>query len=384
MADGFGLYVHVPYCRTKCPYCDFNVEAGARWPEQRYVAALVAELAHWAARPPFAGRAIETIFLGGGTPSLFEPASIAEILRVAGERFAISPAAEISLEANPENAAVERLRGYRGSGVNRLSFGVQSFDPKLLKTLGRASTVGETRTCVAAARDAGFANVSVDLIFAVPGQTLAGWREDLESAIALRPDHVSAYNLTYEDGTPLTALRDAGRIEALPDETEAAMFEAARQLLPGAGYLPYEISNFARPGFESRHNVNYWRTGAYLGIGAGSHSHEPRGDRARRWWNERDSDRYARRVAATGEAIAGEELLEPRAVATEFTFLRLRTAAGLDPADFERRFGAPLAATFPGLEGVVEEGWLERGPAGVLRLSRTGLPVADGVLARFL
>lgn len=384
MIERFGLYVHIPYCRTHCPYCDFNVRAGRSWPEERYVDALVAELAHHAARPPFGGARLATIFLGGGTPSLFAPSSIDRVLRAARERFDLERDAEISLEANPENADVEALRGFREAGVNRLSFGVQSFDPVLLKRLGRAHTCEDTRTCVAAARAAGFEDVSLDLIFAVPGQTLDGFRADLETAVALGPDHVSAYNLTYEEGTPLTALRESGRLVALDDDLEAAMFTAARELLPAAGYRPYEISNFARPGFESCHNRNYWRAGAYLGIGAGAHSHEPRGAGARRWWNERDADRYAARVAAGGAAIGGEEVLDREQAASEFVFLHLRTAEGLDAAAFRARFGEAPESLFPRLEDALVEGWIERSATGAIRLSERGVAVADAVFARSL
>ncbi len=385
MFDGFGLYVHIPYCRTKCPYCDFNVVAAARWPERRYTDALAAEIAHYAGSPPFAGKRIDTVFFGGGTPSLFSPASIERVLRDADRAFGIASGAEVSLEATPETAGAERLGGYRASGVTRLSFGIESFHPHLLKRLGRLQTAAETRLAVPAARAAGFDNVSLDLMFAIPGQSLDDWRSDLDTAIAMRPDHLSAYNLTYEEGTPFFDLRRAGRLEALDDETEAAMFDEARSRLGAAGYRPYEVSNFTLPGFEARHNLNYWRGGAYLGIGAGAHSHEPLPRGARRWSNERDPEVYARRaLSAGGGAVAAQETIDLAAAAAEYAFLGLRTAEGLGEEAFRARFGTSLEDLFPDTHRMLGDGLLERTAGGRIALTRRGLLVADSVFASFL
>jgi len=381
--DRFGLYVHIPYCRTKCPYCDFNVVAGATWPERRYVDALVTEIRHHAAREPFAGKRLDTIFLGGGTPSLFSAAAIEHVLDAA-HAFPTAPDVEISLEANPDSVSAESLRAYRGHGVNRLSFGIESFQPHVLKQLGRLQTAAQTQLAVELARGAGFDNISVDLIFAVPSQTIDDWRADLDRAIAQAPEHVSAYGLTYEEGTPFFELRKQGRLTAVADEIEAAMFETARERLGSAGYQAYEVSNFARPGRQSRHNLNYWKAGAYLGVGAGAHSHEPRGDHARRWWNERDPGTYAARVSAQGDAIAGDETLSAEGAAGEFAFLHLRTADGLPEQDFVERFGSPVGQFFPRLADLLDEGLLERPRPGWIALTRRGLLIADSVFASFL
>ena len=384
MFETFGLYVHIPYCRTKCPYCDFNVEAAATWPEARYVHALIAELREHASAPPFGGKRLATIFLGGGTPSLFAAESITRLLDEARRSFAVETAVEISLEANPESVSVEKLAAYRRAGVNRISFGIESFHPHVLKRLGRLQTAAETRRAVAMAREAGFTNVSLDLMFAVPGQSADDWRADLDTAIAYAPEHVSAYNLTYEEGTPFFDRKRAGRLDPLEDEIEAAMFEEARSRLGDAGYRAYEVSNFARPGFEARHNLNYWHAGPYLGIGAGAHSHEPRGSGARRWSNERDSAVYASHALRSGGAVVHEETLGPRQAAGEFVFLHLRTSEGVGEDAFHARFGSPLEETFPEAVRLLADGFLERRADRRLSLSPRGLLVADSVFASFV
>jgi oxygen-independent coproporphyrinogen-3 oxidase len=384
MFDGFGLYVHIPYCRSRCPYCDFNVRAGSSWPEARYVGALVAELEHYASRPPFHEKRLETVFLGGGTPSLFSVESVDRLLAAVRRAFEVTDGAEISLEATPESVSAETLAGYRRAGVNRLSLGIESFHPHLLKRLGRLQTLPQTLEAVPVARAAGFANVSIDLMFGVPGESLDDWRADLERAIQSSPEHVSAYGLTYENGTAFFELRRTGKLVALEEDLEAAMFEEARERLAAGGYRGYEVSNFARPGFESRHNLNYWRAGAYLGLGAGAHSHEPRDGGARRWWNEKDPDAYVARAHESGEAVADRELLDRRAASGEFVFLHLRMSEGLAEAAFFSRFGTRIEDSFPETERLVADGLLERPAAGRLALSRRGLLVADAVFSHFV
>ena len=384
MFDRFGLYVHIPYCRSRCPYCDFNVRAGSSWPEARYVGALVAELEHYATRPPFEGKRLETVFLGGGTPSLFSVESVDRLLAAVRRALPLTDGAEISLEATPESVCFDTLAGYRRAGVNRLSFGIESFHPHLLKRLGRLQTVSQTLEAVPLARAARFDNVSIDLMFGVPGESLDDWQADLERAITFAPEHVSAYGLTYEDGTAFFELRRAGRLVALEEDLEAAMFEEARERLAAGGYRAYEVSNFARPGFESRHNLNYWLAGAYLGLGAGAHSHEPRAGGARRWSNEKDPDAYVIRAHASGEAVADEEMLDRRAAAGEFVFLHLRMSDGLAEGAFSSRFGTSLEDLFPETERLVADGLLERPTVGRIALSRRGLLVADEVFSHFV
>ncbi len=384
MFESFGLYVHIPYCLTKCPYCDFNVRAGRSWPEARYVDALIAEIDRAARDAPFAGKRLETMFFGGGTPSLFSPASVQSVLAAALEAFASSAVLEVSLEATPDSITACKLGGYREAGVNRLSIGIESYRAQLLKRLGRLQTAAQTTEAVSIARRSGFGNINVDLMFAIPGQSLADWLDDLERAIADGPEHVSAYNLTYEEGTPFFELRRSGAIHALDDDIEAAMFEEARERLGAAGYVAYEVSNYARPGFESRHNLNYWRAGAYLGVGAGAHSHEPCGARARRWSNERDPEAYVARALAGGVAVAAEEVLETRSAAGEFVFLHLRTREGVGEESFAARFGAALEDAFPETRRMLADGLLERKAPGRVALTGRGLLVADTVFTSFV
>lgn len=376
----FSLYLHIPYCDSKCPYCDFNSYAAKRWPEDDYAAALIAELRHAAIQAPWADGAIHTIFFGGGTPSLFAPATIAALLDAVRALWPVAGGAEITLEANPGTVDVDKLAGFRAAGINRISFGVQSFHDRHLRTLGRIHSAAQAEAAIAAARAAGFANLNLDLIFAVPGQTLAEWEADLERAIALRPDHVSAYGLTYEEGTAFHAQRRSGALAPQSEEIEVAMFGRARELLGARGYAPYEISNFARPGRACAHNLNYWRAGAYLGVGAGAHSFATP---SHRWGNEKSPRRYIDRASRDGSARAGEEALSAGQARGEYAFLGLRCSDGFSAADFRARFGVEPDAAFPHLAGLERDALLERA-GDRWRLTARGLLVADSVFATFL
>jgi oxygen-independent coproporphyrinogen-3 oxidase len=381
--DPFALYVHVPYCRRVCPYCDFNVHAAAEPPERAYVAGVLAELATHAARAPWEGRRLRSIYVGGGTPSLFSPAAIAELLDAIVGRFGLTPGAEVTLEANPGTVSPATLAGYRAAGVNRLSLGAQSFAAAHLHTLGRDHGPDETSAAMAAARAAGFGNVSLDLIFGVPGQDLASWEGDLTAAIALAPEHVSAYALTYEPGTPFFAARGSGRLTPADDDLEADMAERTLVLLPAAGYARYEISSYARPGFASRHNASYWNGSEYLGLGAGAHSFARTPAPGRRWVNERVPARYLEAVAANGSAVGSEERLSEAQARGEFCLTGLRQTVGVDVEAFRQRFGEDLRAAFPHIDRLVADGLLELGSAH-LRLTPDGFRHADSVAATFV
>jgi len=380
MTEPFALYVHVPWCRHICPYCDFNVHAAATPPEDEYVAALVAEME---AHAPWHGRGAKSVYVGGGTPSLFSPAAIARMLGAVARVFGIVDGAEITLEANPGTVDRETLAGYRAAGVNRLSLGAQSFDARHLRTLGRDHGPDDTRAAVEAARDAGFANVSLDLIFAVPGETAADWERDLAATIALAPEHASAYALTYEERTPFHAWRASGRLRPVDDDTEATMAEAAATILPAAGYARYEISSFARPGFAARHNASYWDGSDYLGVGAGAHSFGRRPAPGRRWMNERLPARYLAAVAASGTAVGTEEHLTEAQARAEFCFSGLRRTIGVDADAFRARFGVELATAFPHVAGLVADGLVETA-GGRVRLTERGRRFADTVAATFV
>jgi len=383
VSEPFALYVHVPWCRHVCPYCDFNVYAAAEPPEREYVGALAAELAAHARGEPWAGRPARTVYLGGGTPSLFSPAAVETALSAVARTFGLVAGAEVSLEANPGTISRERLAAYRAAGVNRLSLGAQSFAPRHLRTLGRDHAAADIGRAVEAARAAGFENLSLDLIYGVPGETVDEWSRDLAAAVALGPEHVSAYALTYEENTPYHAWRVSGRITAVSEDDEAAMAETTVATLEGAGLARYEISSFARPGFESRHNLSYWDGSDYLGIGAGAHSFSRRPAPGRRWMNERLPAPYASAVRAGGSAVGREERLTVAQARGEFVMTGLRRIAGVDAGAFARRFGPSLEEAFPQVGPLVADGLLERA-AGALRLTPRGLAFADTVAARFL
>jgi oxygen-independent coproporphyrinogen-3 oxidase len=265
-ASAGGLYVHLPFCPYICPYCDF-----AKWPlrrsqADRYLAALETEIA---AVPDFRAT---TLFLGGGTPNTYAPDRIAALVGLLRARFALPAGAEVTIELNPDLELCEGFAAYRAAGIDRASFGVQSFVLEELRTLGRRHTPGDVAEAVRRVRDAGFANVSLDLIFAVPGQTVASWRQSLDAALALEPEHISTYGLTVEEGTPYARWfeREPGRFTS--QDIEAELYAEAIERLTGAGYEQYEISNFAKPGRRSAHNANYWANGEYLGLGVGAAS----------------------------------------------------------------------------------------------------------------
>ena len=381
-----GLYVHIPYCLSRCPYCDFNTYAVRTWPEEDYAEALNHELAGYAGREPFRGRRVATIFFGGGTPSLFRPGTIASLIDRAERHLGVDASAEITLEANPGTVERASLADFRAAGVNRLSLGVQSFDDASLAKLGRHHSAADSLAALDAARAAGFENLSLDLIYAVPGQDVADCERDVAAAIRVAPEHVSAYALTYEKGTPLERDRAAGRVVQVDEEVELAMSAAARQSLGAAGYAHYEISNYARAGLVARHNRAYWQGVSYLGLGAGAHSFASREANGTgwgsRWSNVRDPSSYMAQARSRGAAVADSEDLTRAQAMGEACWLGLRQLAGLASSDFAARFGEPIESAYPQTGALVEEGLLAwRGDR--LTLTPRGLELADSVFAQF-
>jgi oxygen-independent coproporphyrinogen-3 oxidase len=380
----FSLYIHIPWCQSKCPYCDFNSHAAAVWPEDEYVRALIAEMERRAQDQSWAGRSLRTIFFGGGTPSLFEPRSIGRILDSAEKLFGFEGDAEITLESNPGTVNDTKLTGIRAAGINRISFGAQSFSPAILKFLGRIHSAEETREAARAAHRAGFDRLNLDIIFAVPGQAIDDVRNDIAEVVALGPDHISAYNLTFEEGTAFFTDMKRGRIKPLPNDDQASMFELVREELPRQGFPMYEISNYAPAGHEARHNLTYWRGESYLGIGAGAHSFARDGAGGRRWWNERMPARYAAAALAGGLAEAGSETVDGEVAAGEFVFLNLRLSEGFQLSDFEARFGVSFDARFGERSAILFDAKLLLREDGRIRLSDRGLELADSVFAEFV
>jgi oxygen-independent coproporphyrinogen-3 oxidase len=365
--------VHLPFCPYICPYCDF-----AKWPIARsraadYLQALEAEIAR---APQFAAA---TAFFGGGTPNAYQPEAVAGLVERVRARFALPPDAEITVEANPDAALCEGFELYRAAGVNRLSFGVQSFVEDELRVLGRRHSADDVARAVARARAAGFENVSLDLIFGTPGQDAASWRRSLEAALALEPQHVSTYGLTIEAGTPFFAWREREPAAFASEDREAELYALAIDTLEAAGYEHYEISNFARPGFRCAHNENYWANGDYLGLGVGAASF--RG--GVRSTHTRDLAAYV--AAADGGVIPGEsERLEGPARVGEATMLALRTRQGVDIAAFAERYGVDVLSYYePVLTAMTATGMLEIESSRV-RLTRRGRFLANDVCAAFV
>jgi oxygen-independent coproporphyrinogen III oxidase len=369
-----GVYVHLPFCPYICPYCDFAKWAWDDARAARYLAALRAEIV---AAPPVRAA---TLFFGGGTPTTYGPDVIASLVDDVRARFDLPAGAEITAEANPDPSLVHRLAGLYAAGVNRLSIGVQSFDPRELRVLGRRHTADDVAAAMRAARAAGFRNVSVDLIFGAPGQTEESWSASLDAAIALHPEHISAYGLTIEEGTPYATwfARDPG---AFADDTlEARLYALAIERLRAAGFEHYEISNWARPGYASRHNRLYWANASYLGLGVGAASYLG-GERST---HTRELDVYCE-AALAGRPIPGEsERLEGAAQAGEAIMLALRTAEGVDLRAFRERYGIDVEERYRDVvERFAADGMLAL-DAGHVRLTERGRFVANDVCGAFL
>ncbi len=349
-----GLYLHIPFCEHKCIYCDFySIESLD--PIDSFVAALKLEIAMQSGRSadPF-----ETIFFGGGTPSLLAPRTVGEILELLHATFTIDAGAEVTLEANPGTVDERKLAELRSVGINRVSFGVQSFHEDDLKFLTRIHSADQARDSVRAARRAGFDNLSLDLIFSLPGQTMERWDANLRSAIALEPEHISCYSLIVEKGTPLARMVESHQVSTLPVESDARLYEHTMDVLLSAGFEQYEISNFARPGLRSRHNSNYWNHTNYVGFGPSAHSYW----NGRRWWNISNLRTYLEKIDSGELPVAGEESLTSQQLLDEEVMLGLRSG-GIDLDGIERRYGVRLE------DGSGEE---------LLRLVADGMAVRDG------
>lgn len=381
-----GVYVHFPFCGVHCPYCDFAVEVPADIPHDDYAGLVAAELA--ARQSWFTGSTgLTSIYFGGGTPGLWRPDALARVLDGARRAFGEPAAAslEITVEANPGELDAARLAALRAAGVNRLSVGAQSADDRLLRALGRNHDSGSIGTAMRLARAAGFDNISLDLMFGVPGQTMDDWRRSVDACLALAPEHLSAYALTIERGTPFGALDRAGRLPRPDDEAVAAMFTWARGAFEAAGLAPYEVSSYARPGRRARHNSLYWSGAPYLGVGASASSFRPLDDGTGwRFANPRATATY-RTSARAGGGSPTPVHVEHRTAAdleNEALWLGLRTTDGVDRAAHRRRHGRdPLASREAAAQKLVTAGWLSLTDSH-LRLTPSGLLFADEVATR--
>ncbi len=382
--ESLALYIHWPFCAAKCPYCDFNSHVRERIDQAGFAAALKRELAHEAARANAAGgrRRLASIFFGGGTPSLMAPDTVAALIADATALFDPAPDLEITLEANPTSVEIGRLRAFRAAGINRVSLGVQALDGAALAFLGRRHDAGEAIAALELARET-FPRVSFDLIYARPGQDEAAWRAELRRALALAADHLSLYQLTIEPGTQFATLHSRGAFALPADDEGARMYLATAEEAARFGLRAYEISNYAKPGAESRHNLAYWRYGDYLGIGAGAHQRLMLADgRLLATRRHRAPEEWLARVQRDGHAITEEEALAPRDRAREALLMGLRLTEGVDPGRIAARSTLPFAecVDLPMLAGLIDEGLLEWRADGHLAATGEGLLRLDALL----
>lgn len=377
------LYIHIPFCARKCPYCDFNTYAGLSALYQPLTAALVREIEQ--AGDQYGHPPVHTIFLGGGTPTVLSATQLAAILAACARAFSIDKTAEITSEANPGTVDQDRFTALRALGVNRLSLGVQSFQPAELTFLGRIHSASEAVTAFSAARAAGFDNINLDFMFGLPGQTLPSWHDTLDRALALGPEHLSLYSLIVEDHTPLADWVASGRV-SMPDEDLAAdQYEAAQQRLAAAGYVQYEISNWARAAAgergQCRHNLTYWRNANYLGFGPGAFS----GLDGRRWSNLRSPAEYIRRITAGETTIDWEETASPRLAMGETMMVGLRLLhEGVDRHRFQARFGQDVLTVYPSQVADLQTRGLLEVTAEAVRLTPAAVLIGNQVFGRFL
>lgn len=371
---GIGLYVHVPFCPQHCPYCAFAVVTGHRELYERYVEAVCGEMRQWRDRMPIGS--LQTVFIGGGTPSMLAPVQVQQILDSAASVFGIEAQAEVTLEANPGTVDAAKFAGIRHAGVNRLSLGVQAFHDADLKNLGRLHSAAEAARAFEAARQAGFAALSIDLIFSIPGSSRERWRKTLQRAIDFQPEHLSTYSLTIEEGTRLAQRYFQGRLQPVSEDDDAWAYTWTMEQLQAAGFEHYEVSNFARPGFRSQHNWGYWHGASYVGVGLSAHSFAG----ATRSWNTPDIRVYLDALEHGQSPCIGEEVLDARSLRQEQLWLQLRTCEGVRLARAELRVlqqNAKFQAMLQGGLVVLEASQLRLTPKGALLADTIGVDLVD-------
>jgi oxygen-independent coproporphyrinogen-3 oxidase len=373
---GFGVYMHIPFCLHRCHYCDFNTYEGLEALREPYVDALVADIA----RTEGVGRPATSVFFGGGTPTLLSPQQLGKVIDAVERSFGIAADAEITAEANPETVDEPYLRDLLDVGFNRLSIGIQSLAPGVLERLGRTHSAGTALCALRDARAAGFTDLNADLIYGSPWESQDDWATSLAGVIDAAPDHVSAYSLIVEEGTPLHTLVATGRVPDVDPDIQAERHATAEAALGAAGYDRYEVSNWSKPGRASRHNVLYWSTGDYIGFGAGAHSHVG----GRRWWGKKLPRDYIAACSDGTSTIEGDEVLVGDQRAGEALMLGLRLTSGVDVAPFEQRFGADAIASREGEIGSLEAAGLVERIDGKLRLTSGGTMLANEALCRLL
>ncbi len=382
MAGGFALYIHWPFCKSKCPYCDFNSHVRDSIDAEAWRTAMLAELDHWA--PALAGRPIESIFFGGGTPSLMPPAIAAALIERAAQHWAFTPDIEITLEANPTSVEASRFRDFRAAGINRVSLGVQALDNASLKFLGRGHDASEARAAVALAADH-FPRYSFDLIYARPDQTVAAWQSELREALAMAGDHLSVYQLTIEPGTAFAPAHARGDFILPDDDVQGALYETTQDMLAAAGMPAYEISNHAKPDGESRHNLVYWRYGDYLGIGPGAHGRVTLEGQKRAYKNLRAPETWMKAVQQRGDGLDEIVDLSAEERQVEALMMGLRLAEGVSRDRFRAETGSDLETTLdPARLQILRDGDFLTLDAAGLHATAAGRQRLNAVLAALL
>jgi putative oxygen-independent coproporphyrinogen III oxidase len=378
VSEPFGVYIHWPFCLSKCPYCDFNSHVRAAAIDQpRYAAAFEAEIASTAAR--IGARTVSTIFIGGGTPSLMQPATVAAVLDAIARHWTVAANAEITLEANPTSVEAERFHGFRAAGVNRVSLGVQALDDTALAGLGRRHTAAEALAAVRVAQSA-FERSSFDLIYARPGQTLEAWEAELRAAIAEAAEHLSLYQLTIEQGTPFAALHASGKLTLPAPELARAFYDVTQEVCAAAGLPAYEVSNHACAGAQCRHNLIYWRYHEYVGIGPGAHGRIVVDGTRHATATEPRPEDWLERVESAGHGIIVDEMLSPAQMSDEFLLMGLRLTDGIDPGRYRALCGRPLDDAR--VAALARDGFVDQDQDGTVRVTRAGFPVLDAVIAQ--
>jgi oxygen-independent coproporphyrinogen-3 oxidase len=374
-----GVYIHIPFCRSRCSYCDFATGIYQEQQAERYVSALVNELRDW--EEVTAPVEVDTVYFGGGTPSMLTPRQVERILTAVYARFVVDAEAEVTMEMNPGTLSLETIRGYRSLGINRASFGAQTFDDNELAKLGRSHTAAEIRQTFCDLRTGGFENINFDLIAGLPGQTLERWRTNVEEAIKLRPEHLSFYLLEVHEGTPLAEHIKLGKQPKPDEELAAVMYEVMLDESSNAGYEHYEISNLCLPEFESRHNLKYWTAAPYYGFGCSAHSYD---GELRRWANHRDIVAYLELIEAGVSPVAQRWKLTDRERQSEALFLGLRLMKGISVVQYQQAFGTDLRDQHhDDLERFFEAGLIEE-RGDLIRLTRAGALLSNEVFSAFV
>lgn len=376
-----GFYLHIPFCAQKCLYCDFlSFDRISEETQETYCKSLQKEIEH-CGRVYGNKYTVNSIFVGGGTPSLLDPEHLYSLITEVRQQFALDKEPEITLEANPGTLSPEKLERYWQMGINRISMGAQSFDDEVLQHLGRMHRASDLVENFRSARACGFRNINLDLMFGIPGQTLESWQDTLEQAVSLGPEHISFYSLQLEEGTPFFEMFERGQLHELPEDIDREMYHIATEMLIRAGYDHYEISNAAKPGFACRHNLKYWSMKDYLGLGLGAHSFMG----GERFSNRTDLEEY--QMASAEDKVCWRHVNSRRDSMSEYLFTGLRKRKGIDLADFERRFGETIQSVYrevwPKIQGHIDNGNLAL-EEGRLRLTVPGIDISNGILCEFV